>query len=156
MSRLHYADMLALTEKTKVDGGDSSIPAPVSPWEVGMATWCISLSPKPPKLPHLTFWSKQISFLEASVTAWRSYYSCEMSSVGDGQGQQCLCACVHIWSSTGEEELTANVYGQPWGAPAAYNLTAGHQVGLESYLCGSPKYPRLIVPLTCIYLGENQ
>lgn len=37
MSRLHYADMLALTE-TRVDGGDSSIPAPVSPWEVGMAT----------------------------------------------------------------------------------------------------------------------
>lgn len=38
MSRVHYAEMLALTEETKEDGGDSSIPAPVPPWEVGMAT----------------------------------------------------------------------------------------------------------------------
>lgn len=51
--------------------------------------------------------------------------------MGDGQEQQCLCARVHVWNSTGNAELTANVYGQPWGAPAAYNLTAGHQVGLE-------------------------
>lgn len=38
MNHVHYAEMLTLTEETKVDRGDSSIPTPVPPWEVDMAT----------------------------------------------------------------------------------------------------------------------